>query len=714
MRNKPLKFRNIAHKAVEGVKLVRNLRVKVTHEQLLLASAVLAILLIAFSIRILPMRWGYHLSEFDPYAHYRSAQYAVDNGFFAWLTWRDPQRWYPYGVLVSRGYYPGVALTAAFSYKILQTLALPISLYEYTVIFPVIMATLAVLAIYFLGKDTGGKAVGLLSALFLALNGSYIGRTSLGFFDDETIGILAIVVGSLAFLRSLDTERTWNSTVRYAVLSGLMLGWIFVSWGAATYPFGLIIAFALLLILLKRYSRRLLLSYGVTIGLGLFMAVNIPRLGLQYLRNIQVLAALGVLALLCLLEVLQNTKTMKWKLIYTSSFLALAVIVLVIMFARTTGLEGKFWNVLNPFERDILSNPIYESVQEHRPSAWGTFYYDYGIGIFFGIVGLYFAARNPTNKNLFVMLYALTSIYFASSLIRLMIILAPAFSILWALGLVGTLKAFVTVMKEIPKVPFKKKYTFGHVGKEFSGSAFILVMLLLLVTFVLPSRESGLGFPRVFDQAYTPVTIMASSVPIRPSEPVLEWYETLMWMKAELPNDAVVASWWDYGYWISIIGNKTTLVDNATFNLTQIQQVGNMCMSPIPDALKILKSYDVTHVVVFTTFDSQGNYAQYGDEGKWTWMAKIAGLDDTSFGNYTLGNDQVSVEGQQQPSIVPNAKGQNTTLYKLMTYAKDTRLGKTSTIQLKEFGKGFEKAYFSEAKDYGGIIIQVAVYKVVY
>jgi len=280
--------------------------------------------------------------------------------------------------------------------------------------------------------------------------------------------------------------------------------------------------------------------------------------------------------------------------------------------------------------------------------------------------------------------------------------------------LVGTLKAFVTVMKEIPKVPFKKKYTFGHVGKEFSGSAFILVMLLLLVTFVLPSRESGLGFPRVFDQAYTPVTIMASSVPIRPSEPVLEWYETLMWMKAELPNDAVVASWWDYGYWISIIGNKTTLVDNATFNLTQIQQVGNMCMSPIPDALKILKSYDVTHVVVFTTFDSQGNYAQYGDEGKWTWMAKIAGLDDTSFGNYTLGNDQVSVEGQQQPSIVPNAKGQNTTLYKLMTYAKDTRLGKTSTIQLKEFGKGFEKAYFSEAKDYGGIIIQVAVYKVVY
>jgi len=715
-----LDFREIPSEIVDGLQSLKNLRIKVTHEQLLLTVIVSAILLIAFTIRLLPMRWGFQLSEFDPYVHYRSAQYAVDNGFFAWVSWRDSQRWYPYGMQTSRALYPGLALTAAFSYKIMQMFALPISLYEYVILFPPIMAVLACLAIYFLGKDIGGKAVGLFSALFLALNGSYIGRTSLGFFDDETIGILAILVLSYAFLRSLDAERTWNSVIKYSILSGLMLGWIFASWGGAVYPFGLLILFAVVLVLLKRYSNRLLVSYSITCGLGLLAAVNVPRLGLLYLTNVQVLAAFAVLAILCLCEIVQRTKTKKWKIFYVSGFLVLLTgIALIIVFGSATGLERKFLTVLNPFERFL--SPIVESVQEHRPSAWGSFYFDYGIGILFVVVGLFFAARSLTNRNVFIILYSLSMLYFASSLVRLLIVLAPAFCILWAMGLVGVLNPFITVLKETPKTPIKKKYTLSHVGKEFSGSAIILVMLLLLVTFVLPSRESqirGDSFPRVFDQAYTPVTIMSSSVPVRPDEPVLEWYETLMWMKAKLTNDAVVASWWDYGYWITIIGNKTTLVDNGTHNLTQIQQVGKMFMSTTPDAVDILKNYDVTHVVVFTTFDSQGTDLQYGDEGKWRWMAKISqpltGKDDNYFGNYSLGQDQIRIEGQQQPNIVPNANGQNSTLYKLMTYAKETKLGQTSTVQLTESGRGFEPTYFSSGKNYGGIIVLVAVYKVVY
>jgi len=717
MRKEALNFRKTAGKIVESIKLVGNLRVKVTHEQLLLASAVLAILLIAFLIRILPMRWGYHLSEFDPYSHYRSAQYVVDNGFFKWLTWTDTQRWYPQGVLVQRYYYPGVAMTAAFTYEILSGLAVPISLYAYCVIFPVIMGTLTVLAMYFLGKDVGGRAAGLFAALFLALNESFIGRTSLGFFDDETIGIFAIVVFTYAFLRSLDKERTWNSTIGYSIVSGLMLGLIFASWGGAAYPFGLMIAFSFILILLKRYSRQLLLSYSIACGLGLFVAVNIPRLGLSYLTNIQTLAALGILGLLCLCEVIKNTKTSKWKLIYTSSFIVLACIAFVVMFGGAGTLDSKFMNVLDPFLR--LTNPIYQSVQEHAPNAWGSFYFEYGIGIFFVMAGLYFSARNPTNRNLFLILYALTSLYFASSLARLLIVLAPAMSILWATGLGGILKAFVAVMKETPKTTLQRKYVFGHVGKEFSGAAFILVILLLLTTFILPSI--GSGFPRVFDQAYTPVTIMSSSVPIRPDEPVLEWYETLMWMKAKLPNDAVVASWWDYGYWISIIGNKTTLCDNGTFNLTQIQQVGKMFMSNVTDAVKILQSYNAKYVVVFTTFYgeglsgiSAGTEAGYGDEGKWTWMAKIANLDDKSFGNYTLGKDQIYDPDTQQSTYIDVPKGKNTTLYKLMTYARNVNLGTASAVALLDASeKGFEPAYLN-GKNYGGIVILVAVYEVVF
>jgi dolichyl-diphosphooligosaccharide--protein glycosyltransferase len=620
------------------------------------------------------------------------------------------QRWYPSGVVVSGKYYPGLAMTAAFTYEILHVLAVPISLYDLCVIFPVIMAALTVLAMYFLGKDVGGKAVGLFSALFLALNASYIGRTSLGFFDDETIGIFAIVILAYAFLRALDTERTWNSTIGYSIVSGLMLGLIFASWGGAAYPLGLLIAFAFVAVLLKRYSRRLLLSYSITCGLGLFVAVNIPRLGFAYLTDIQVIATLGVLSLLCLCELINNIKTTKWKLVYTLSFLVLGSVALVMVFASGASLAEKFANVINPFLRSS-TNAIFQSVQEHQPTAWGSFYFDYGVGIFFVIIGLYFAARNPTNRNLFLILYALTSLYFASSLARLLIVLAPAFSILWAMGLGGIMKPFVTVMKETPKTPFQKKYVFAHVGKEFSGAAFILIMLLLLVTFILPSEGSGL--PRVFNQAYSPVTIMAASVPIRPDEPVLEWYETLMWMKTKLPHDTVIASWWDYGYWISIIGNQTTLVDNGTFDTNKIGEIGKMFMSNVTEAVQILKKFNATYVAVFTTFDKNGNAAGYGDEGKWTWMAKIANLDDKSFGNYTLGKDQVYDSSTQQSTYVDNAKGQNTTLYKLMEFAKQLRLDQSPTVALfDESGKGFGPAYISTGKNYGGLYIVVAVYRV--
>ncbi len=101
---------------------------------------------------------------------------------------------------------------------------------------------------------------------------------------------------------------------------------------------------------------------------------------------------------------------------------------------------------------------------------------------------------------------------------------------------------------------------------------------------------------------------MASSVPLRADEPILEWYDTLMWMKHRIPDDSIVVSWWDYGYWISIIGNKTTLADNGTFNTTQIANIGRIFMSNETEAIKILESYErdgrrPEYIVVFTTFD---------------------------------------------------------------------------------------------------------------
>ena len=131
--------------------------------------------------------------------------------------------------------------------------------------------------------------------------------------------------------------------------------------------------------------------------------------------------------------------------------------------------------------------------------------------------------------------------------------------------------------------------------------------------------------------AYAPTTIASSSIPVKRA--YTDWSEALTWMHHNIPDDAIVASWWDYGYWIYVVSNKTTLADNGTLNTTQIAQIGKMFLSNETQAVEILKTYNVSYVVVFTTI-KQG--LAYGDEVKWGWMALIAGLNKDSLTDYDL------------------------------------------------------------------------------
>ena len=45
------------------------------------------------------------------------------------------------------------------------------------------------------------------------------------------------------------------------------------------------------------------------------------------------------------------------------------------------------------------------------------------------------------------------------------------------------------------------------------------------------------------------------------------------------PEDAKVMAWWDYGYQIGGMADRTTLVDNNTWNNTHIATVGKAMSS---------------------------------------------------------------------------------------------------------------------------------------
>lgn len=734
-------------KAVNALMSIGALRFRISHSSLLHISLLVIILVIAATVRLLPLQWGFQLSEFDPHIHYRLTKHMVENGFFAWASWVDPMSWYPQGYNISASLFPGLAATTAFFYQIANALNLappailssdvyhPLTadpLFNFCVVFPVIMATLTVLVIYFLGRDIGGKEVGLFSAFFLALSSSYISRTSLGFFDDETVGIFGILLFIFFFLRSIDKESSIRSTIGYAVAGGLSLGYLFSSWGAARYPVGITLVFVLVLLLLRRYSSHLLLSYGTTFTVALLIATTVPKLGIKFLTEPTVLAVVGMFLVLCIIEASRRIKTTRSKMLFVFGFLALLVVGFVALdrLGLVGSLEAKLVSVLFPSERmgEGILQQLVQSVQEHKPATWGSFYYDLGIGILFVPIGLYFAVRNPTNRNIFLAIFGLTAIYFAGSMVRLTLLMAPALSLLWALALVQLVKPFVTILRERSTMPRRKMRFRSRVGKEFSAAFIILMFLLLTVTFVLPS--TGSTNPRVIDRAYSPTTIAASSLPVRTQ--VSDWLDTLNWMRVDLNEDDVVGSWWDYGYWITTVGNTTTLADNGTMNVTQISLIGQMFMSNETGAIEILERFNeggeknVTHVLVFVAFatdeSAESVYdAGYGDEGKWRWMAKIGGLDDNNYGNYTLGTDWADTNDDgsvDEDELIVNELGNSTVIYKLMHYARDVLTSGYSDIELEHF----EKAYFSQDTETlqwyptseGYFAAAVCVYKVNY
>jgi dolichyl-diphosphooligosaccharide--protein glycosyltransferase len=458
-----------------------------------------------------------------------------------------------------------------------------------------------------------------------------------------------------------------------------------MGWGAAYYLVDLVALFVFVMLLLRRYTRRVFLSYSITFGLGLLVAMSAPYLGIRYPISYAVLPVAGVFVLLCLTEVLRNLTSARERFMLTVVILAAIIGSFAIFFVLGYGgsLAGKFVTVLDPLLRS--SSPLIESVAEHGITAWGSMYYDLGILILFFIIGLYFISRNLTNQNLFLLLFGVTSLYFAASMVRLLFLLAPAFGLIAAIGIVGVLKPFISMLKEPPKIT-AKKFRLEHVGKEFSGTAVFLIFLILVTVFAF-SPQSG-GVPSVYTQSYAPLTITASSLPIIPNQPVPQWLQMLEWTKANLKPTDVVDCWWDYGFWLTIGGNVTTLNDNTTNNETQIENVGFTMMADPNDSVKMLKLYDAKYILVFTTLaletpsGSTTTYAVeagYGDEGKWTWMARISAqsplenttnwpewnwTDESDFGSYT------NVTTYWPNNWLWNERGYNSTIYQLMTWAR--------------------------------------------
>jgi dolichyl-diphosphooligosaccharide--protein glycosyltransferase len=603
----------------------------------------------------------------DPFSQLKAAEFINEFGLAEYFDWSDSTTWYPYSRLWGVTQYIGTPLAAIVIYYLFNIIGVFISLQLAAYLEPAIFGAFTVYATYLLGKELANKRVGLISGFFIAIAPGHIQRSMVGFFDNEALGVFLLVLGVYLFVKSLRT-----GSLGLALACGITIGFLGASWGGATFIFQLLALYTFILLLLKRYSSRLLIAYGISMPIGLLVTSLIPRNGSAFVFSTEGLIPLGVLALLLFVDLYQRNRETIHKYIgldrinqaiYSLAALGLVFFVINLIFNIVPLFSAKFISVLVPFFR--ADTPILKSVAEHLIMTWGGMFHNLYFLTFLIPIGILYAYQKPTERNIFLLLFAFTTLYFSASMVRLILILSPAAALIAAKAIDETLLPFALTYQEKFALSKRKLRVYTVIGTEHVAFAYFTIFVVMVLS---------LGYGQVIAlQSLSPPAILLE-FPLQGggTRKYNDWFEALAWIEQNSDNNDVIVSWWDYGYWISVETNKTILVDNATINSTQIGNVGAFMMSNPKESLKIARIYDITYAVVLLA-SGQGYQGFDNDIGKCQWMIKIA----EASGNLVELNSADYFEYQPGTNLISSYSGKfyESTFWGMLTTDMDSLKG---------------------------------------
>merc|ERR1711976_549364 len=285
---------------------------------------------------------------------------------------------------------------------------------------------------------------------------------------------------------------------------------------------------------------------------------------------------------------------------------------------------------------------------EHQPTSWSSFYFDLQILTILFPAGLYYCFTRLTDHNIFIILYGVTSVYFAGVMVRLMLVLAPVMCIMGGIAVSASLTTYIKYLdfsnlasggnsqaKVDKKAKYKSSSTADSSNKEYVAMFFVGLMTLFLVTYAMHCVWAT-------SEAYSSPSIVLSARSQDGSRIIFDDFrEAYWWLRMNTPEDAKIMSWWDYGYQITAMANRTILVDNNTWNNTHISRVGQAMASDEETAYRIMQKLDVDYVLVI--FGGLTGYSS-DDINKFLWMIRISGTLDSNIKENDYYSTEVNIE----------------------------------------------------------------------
>lgn len=291
--------------------------------------------------------------------------------------------------------------------------------------------------------------------------------------------------------------------------------------------------------------------------------------------------------------------------------------------------------------------------------------------VFMFPVGMYYCFAKLTDANIFIIMYGITSLYFSGVMVRLMLVLAPVMCILSGIGISSILSIYMKNLDTARRDKKSKKGDSTYPVKNEVATAVILLVSLFLMTYTFHCTW-------VTSEAYSSPSIVLSARGGDGGRIIFDDFrESYYWLRHNTPEDAKIMSWWDYGYQITAMANRTILVDNNTWNNTHISRVGQAMASTEDKAYEIMRELDVDYVLVI--FGGLTGYSS-DDINKFLWMVRIGGSTDR--GEHIKEHDYYTPSGEFRVDREGSSTLLNCLMYKMCYY----RFGQVYTEQGKPTG----------------------------
>lgn len=618
---------------------------------------VIAVLALAFTsaliMRFYPVKYGFYLNEFDPYFDYRATQFIIDNGLDAYWQWHDTMSWYPEGRAIPETSQSGLHITTAILYSVFGGGS---DLLDFTIVFPAVIGSLTVIVVFALVRVLGNTSAGLFSALLFAFSPAIIQRGNLGWFKSEPLGLFFGILAAYLFISAIKHKEI-KYAIPKAVAGGLILGLANASWGGIQY---FSIPIALFFIVLPFFRRDLTIPMYVAIAFTVFTllsAVAFPRPGISFVLGLPGLALVGGTIFLVIANFLKKFSGPQ-KQTRNTVFLLIAFVAAAIGLVAAGAYMSPTFRYINAIFPFLSSqNPLVESVAEHFTPTVADYFTDFSVLLMFAGLGAWLAFRRRDDMSIFALILGITGVYVSATFARLLVFASMGIIVLAGLGLYEVTRS-IMAYREATATPSaaprptaatreeRRKIEFAGRGRSTSAQAvkigYVTVTIMLLsIPMFYPFNSNWLS------SADVPAAIANGGTGFRVQTD--DWTGAMEWIEQNTEEDAVIASWWDYGYWITTLGNRTTLADNATLNSTRIATLAKMLISDEQSGLKIAQDLQADYILVYSVgqvrFFGQTNateggapervavytLGQGGDESKKQWFMRIGGFDETQY-----------------------------------------------------------------------------------